>query len=79
MPENTLNLELQRSLGRVEGKLDYLITRMTDHFEQDATSFNNLDKRIAGVEKKVWMFAGGFAIVGTLVSQFVAKLIGGHG
>jgi hypothetical protein len=64
-------LEIQRSLGRVEGKLDQIITGMASHESLDKDRFADanieiqmLDKRVAGLERKVWYASG---VVGVLV------------
>jgi len=44
------NEEIQRSLGRVEGKLDLLLTEIKTHFEDDKTNFNTIDTRIQGCD-----------------------------
>lgn len=55
--------ELQRSLGRVEAKVDILL-------ERSALS----DKRIGAIEKRVWWASGASAVI-----AFVAtKVLGGH-
>ncbi|MDE5451346.1 hypothetical protein GWE18_00450 [Bradyrhizobium sp. CSA112] len=55
--------DIQRSLGRVEAKVDLLL---------DRESANN--KRISAVEKKVWYASGASAVV----AFFATHLIGKH-
>jgi hypothetical protein len=45
--------EIQRALGRVEGKLDTALTRM-----------DKQEERIGNVEKRQWWVAGVFAAIG---------------
>ena len=56
--------EIQRSLGRLEGKLDSLLLEIKQHFIDDKTNFNALDSRIQKVERKIYYASG---IVGTCV------------
>lgn len=53
--------ELNRSVGRIEGKLDALL---------DQTK--NFDKRISSVEKKVWYGSG----IGAVLAFISTKLLG---
>jgi hypothetical protein len=52
------NDEIQRSLRRLEGTLDSLISEIK-HFEDDKKSFSSIDTRIQKVEKKI-CYASGF-------------------
>lgn len=52
--------ELQRAVGRIEGKLDMLI-------EQTKGS----NKRLSAVEKKVWWASGAGAVIGWIGSKVV--------
>jgi len=58
-------MEIQRSLGRVEGKLDQIIAGMALHENLDRERFAAIDsdletlgKRTAGLEKKIWYGMG---------------------
>lgn len=55
--------EMQRSMGRVEAKLDLLLERSGSH-----------DKRIGSLEKKVWWSSG----VGAAVAFIVTTILGKH-
>lgn len=46
--------EIQRALGRVEGKLDSLIATMKDHLADDSRNFSKAHARIWRVEPKVY-------------------------
>ncbi len=59
----SLTDETQRSLGRVEGKLDLLIDRT-----------HGFDERLNSVEKKVWWLSG----IAALGSVLFGKFTGGH-
>lgn len=50
--------DVQRSLGRIEGKLDNVLERMGDS-----------DKRISAIEKKVWWSSGAAAIVAFIATR----------
>ena len=54
------DLELQRSLGRLEGKVDSLIMQLTEHIKKDELAWD----KVTRLEKKV-MYAAG--IVATIV------------
>lgn len=45
--------EVQRSLGRIEGKLDAALARMEHH-----------EERITSTERRVWTFSGIAAVIG---------------
>jgi hypothetical protein len=55
--------EIQRGLGRVEGKLDTALSRMN---RQDERS-DGLDERLQKVEGRQWWTLGIFAAVGALL------------
>jgi hypothetical protein len=63
--------ELQRGLGRVEGKLDQVLQHLEAHFEDDKERFASLDGRLAKVEKKVWYASGVGSLLGALLTLFV--------
>lgn len=62
--------EVQRSLGRLEGKLDTLITSINQHFLDDKKAFSDLETRIQKVEKKVWYASGFVAAFAFLIQNF---------
>ena len=62
--------EIQRSLGRVEGKLDLLLTEIKTHFEDDKTNFSSIDTRIQKVEKKIYYASGFVAALAFILQQF---------
>jgi len=57
-----MNEELQRSMGRVESKVDLLIER-TDAY----------DKRISAVEKKVWWSSGAAAVIAFITTNILRQ------
>jgi hypothetical protein len=54
--------ELQRSLGRVEAKVDTLLERTA-----------GFDTRITAVEKKVWHASGASAVVAFIATHLLGK------
>jgi hypothetical protein len=52
--------EIQRALGRVEGKLDTALTGMS---KQDAR-LDKQEERLGNVERRQWWVAGVFAAIG---------------
>lgn len=55
--------EIQRSLGRVEGKLDAALTRM-DARDQDV---EDLRKELRSVDRRQWWLSGVAAAIGALL------------
>lgn len=66
--------ELQRSLGRIEGKLDLIQTNISAHILDDKSAFNAIENRISSVERKIWVFTGAITLVATLTGYFVNRL-----
>ena len=54
--------ELQRSMGRVEAKVDLLLERSGTY-----------DKRLSAVEKKVWYASGASAVVAFIATHLIGK------
>lgn len=64
-------MEIQRSLGRVEGKIDQIISGMDNHELRDNSRFEEVNRRIIlladrqrSMEKKIWYASG---VVGVLM------------
>lgn len=75
-------MEIQRSLGRVEGKLDQIIAGITSHEQYDKDRFqevheqlDSINKRTATVERKFWYATGAVAAITFIVSHFPFNLI----
>jgi len=66
--------DIQRDLGRVEGKLDSLIAKVDDDIKERRATVASHDKRIRTVENRQYYFMGGGAVIGALLS-YVAKAI----
>ncbi len=62
-----MSIEIQRSLGRIEGKLDGI----RNHLDQHHESINSIDVRLAKVEKKVYWFSGITGAFGALIGVFI--------
>jgi hypothetical protein len=54
--------ELQRSMGRVEAKVDLLLERTGSY-----------DKRIGSLEKRVWYASGASAVVAFIATHIIGK------
>lgn len=80
MPE-VMAEEVQRSLGRIEGKLDSVVTTFTTHIKDDSESFTNInnklnenmrifDARLASIDKKIYMAMGALLLVSAVLPYF---------
>lgn len=67
--------ELQRSMGRVESKVDQVLAGLSAHVKDDNTHFDHLDKRVSGLEKKVYWASGIGALAVFLISNFKSWLL----
>lgn len=67
--------EIQRGLGRVEGKLDQVITGQNQHEESDDNRFAHVDKRLSQVERKLYVWTGAIAVIVFVISHFPYSLI----
>jgi len=71
--------DLIRAIGRLEGKVDMVITNQDQH----GVKLNSMDKRMSKVEQKAAVngaVAGGFLSVGiTLLIAGVKEVFKGHG
>lgn len=76
--ENTM--DLHRSLGRLEGKLDLILTQMASHFVEDKAMFSNIDRRLMTIERKVWGFTGIAAMLASgaaIITSFLVNKVFG--
>ena len=76
---DTSNEALNRSLGRIEGKQDLILTRLDGQAkEQEAIrgTVANLSRRVDGVETKMAYWAGGLAVMGTAAVFLKDRLLG---
>lgn len=78
------SMEIQRGLGRVEGKLDQIIVGMSFHEDRDQIRFtevhtrlDKLDSRQNRTERKIWLWSGAIAIVAFVLSHIPYNLIVG--
>lgn len=73
-----MSADLQRDLGRVEGKLDSLIAAVRADITERKMRDRELDARIRKVENRQYYFMGGGAVIGAAlgyVVQFVKGLV----
>lgn len=75
-------LEIQRGLGRVEGKMDQVLLSAINHEELDKNRFRDvfettkeIEERVGRLEKKVWYAAGFGAALAFIVSHLPFKNI----
>jgi hypothetical protein len=62
--------DIQRSLGRLEGKVDQILEGLENHEHRDHERFGSIEKRLGNIEKKIW-YGSGIAAVGAFI---LAKL-----
>ena len=62
--------EMERSMGRVEGKLDALINSFNTHTELNEKRHSKIAERVGTVEKKVWWLTG----IGAAIAFIGSKL-----
>ena len=67
--------ELNRGLGRVEGKLDQVLASQTRHFEEDALNFASIALRFATLEKMIWMAVGAVSVLSPLAVYGLPHLL----
>lgn len=73
-----MSADLQRDLGRVEGKLDSLIAAVREDIAERKVRDGEFDKRLRRVENRQYYFMGGGAVIGAAlgyVAQFVKGLV----
>ncbi|KQR67861.1 hypothetical protein [Rhizobium sp. Leaf341] len=63
--------ELQRSLGRIEGKTDALLLNQ-DRLRED---YDGLKKELSALKLKVHSYAAGLAAVGSIAMLFKDRLV----
>lgn len=75
-------MEIQRALGRVEGKLDQIITGMAEHEARDQTRFTevalqvkDLEHQLDLIKRKIWIWSGAIAVIAFTVSHLPFNLI----
>lgn len=66
------NANIQRSLGRIEGKLDALGNNLVNHTKEDYYNFEALNKQIDTLQRLNWMALGIIAFLGISVPIAVA-------
>lgn len=67
--------ELQRGLGRLEGKVDQVLIQLTQHFRDDAHNFAAIEVRFAALEKKVWLAAGAASAIGPFLVYLLPAIM----
>lgn len=63
MSSASATMEMQRSLGRIEGKVDALLMSFSEHVKDDAGNFKELKIRTAITEKKIYVFMGAYTVL----------------
>lgn len=52
---------IERGLGRIEGKMDILLTQFANHALDDKANFDTIDRRMSSLERRYTWFAGVWA------------------
>lgn len=66
--------EVQRSLGRIEGKLGEVKDLLTVHLADDTKRFSDIGDRLGRVERKTYASAG----VVSIITAFITAKLTGH-
>jgi hypothetical protein len=66
--------DVQRSLGRIEGKLDGLLERLQEHTAEDAVNFKELRESIGTINAKIQFWSGGIALIVSAISVGATEL-----
>ena len=73
--------EIQRTLGRIEGKLqsnssvlEAMSDKMSRHFDEDREFQTAIVDRVGKVEKKVWWATGALAACTFIVGKLTGKI-----
>lgn len=81
MSDPVLAMEVQRGLGRVEGKVDQILLGMDAHENRDQTRFTDvarqieeLAKRQTIIERKIWMWSGAIGVIAFVAGHFPFNL-----
>ncbi len=64
--------EVQRSLGRIEGKLDALVSTMTSHATNDDVRFANITVQLEDLKQTKWFNGGRASAIAAGVSTAVS-------
>jgi hypothetical protein len=70
MSETTTG-ELQRDIGRLEGKVDSLILQLTEHIKKDESAWS----RVTALEKKIMWVSGAAAAIMFFVAPVLTKIL----
>ncbi len=83
MPED-VTVDLQRSLGRLEGKMDLLLSNLQVHLTEDTARFRlvddkfiKLESRQNAVERKAWIMFGGVAVIWAIIQLWFSDVLKG--
>lgn len=66
--------DIQRTLGRIEGKLDALVDVVDAHVKDDKFSFSSLGSRVSTIERKFYVGGGIFLAAWSAITLFKDKL-----
>ena len=76
--EQTVNQELaalHRGLGRLEGKMDILLTQINQHLLEDTARFDKVNNRVDANTKKIWTLSGGIAALVLVADKAIAYFL----
>ena len=68
--------DVQRSLGRIEGKLDSLLDRLDAHTADDAENFKEIRAAVSVIQNKVQFWSGGIALLVSGVTLGASEILG---
>jgi hypothetical protein len=68
------HMDIQRSLGRIEGKLDSLVYTLAAHTAEDTSNFMTIEKQMDQLQRLVWMGMGVIAFLGVSIPVAIAYI-----
>jgi len=66
-------MDLQRSLGRIEGKLDEFTNVLNAHTKDDHDNFEAINAQMKLIQRLVWMFTGAGVFLGFWIPIVIAN------
>lgn len=65
---------IERSLGRIEGKLDEFTNVLNAHTKEDHENFESINQQLKVFQRLVWMFLGAGTFIGFWIPVAIAYI-----